>query len=127
MSFGLALIDAYGFLHRSALNFGYVFSVDDVDFYIAGDAETRRAFGDAVAYTLGTSVYARSRRALTAAVIRHELKHVEQGHEHGVFWPFRYWAEQVRRGYHQNKYERAARRAEKAPSLRRRRARKPRL
>jgi hypothetical protein len=113
MSIGIAFIDLYSFFYRCAFNFRYVFSIDDVRFYVADDDGTRRQFGDAVAYAIGTSVYARSRRALTRAVIRHELKHVEQARQHGLWWPFRYWAEDSRNGYHRNKYERAARRAEK--------------
>lgn len=114
MNIGIKLINLYGAFHRRRLKFAYAFSLGAVNVYVASDARTRRQFGNAVAYALGGHIYARSRRELTKTVLRHELKHIEQGFEHGLMWPLRYWFETWRRGYHNNKFERAARRAERA-------------
>lgn len=114
MGLGLKVINLYGTFLRMMYRFTYVYTVEEVDFYVAADARTRAFFDEhhALAMAVGSEVYARSRRALTADVIAHEMKHVEQAKEHGVLFPLKYWAASSR-GYQKNKFEKQARRAER--------------
>jgi hypothetical protein len=53
---------------------------------------------------------------ITRTLLAHELAHVRQWEEDLLF-PLRYTLETLRRGYVNNRYERAARAAESAPDL----------
>jgi hypothetical protein len=95
--------------------FRYEFTIKGVDFYVAENEETRRALFDKsnyLAFTIGHTVYARSKRVLTAKIIHHELEHVEQYRREGVWSFWTYQKETRKKGYWKNQYERDAREAE---------------
>lgn len=112
---GLAVMNIGSAVYRATKDYEYYFTQDGVDFYVAADPKTRKYYLDnkIIAHTIGETVYARSKTALTKEVINHELKHVEQFREHGAWFPVRYWNQERKNGYHKNKFERAAIRAEK--------------
>ncbi len=68
-----------------------------------------------IAFTLCDAIYVRSRRACTPIVLAHEYKHIEQYRQFGMDFYRAYHQETMLRGYTNNKFERAARRAEKKP------------
>ena len=78
--------------------------------------------GDYLAYAIASMVFWPSRRAMRSTrVLRHELCHVRQGQRLGHVWfAITYRWETWRRGYWCNRYERAARRAERRPHATRR-------
>jgi len=73
---------------------------------------------DNIAFTLGRTIYLHNASAQEFIQdqrwVKHELKHVEQFKRYG-FIPFiaLYTIETIRHGYHNNKYEKEARMAEK--------------
>jgi len=102
---------------RTRYNYVLAFRKGPACFYVAADEKTRKAHRDEniIAHAYGTNVFARSRRALTRGVVRHELKHVQQYMQSKGWFLVEYPRELWRVGYYKNKYERAARRAEKRP------------
>ncbi len=128
---GLALLDLLSWLYRSfyRTDYAYVRTIDGADFYVATSPKLRARFSKSgtQAFALGSSVYVRAKHLMTPALVRHELAHVRQARTHGILFPLRYYVEHVRRGYHRNRFELAARRAERYPSrLRSRKACMPR-
>ena len=63
-----------------------------------------RMRGPAAAVTLGRTILVHPRRGLDAALLVHELTHVEQWAADPLF-PLKYAAESLRRGYRGNRYE----------------------
>ncbi len=96
--------------------FEYAFTREGAKFFVATDTATRKSmFSDGVvAYVVGYAVYARSRRALTGPIIRHELTHIRQLEDGGLAFLIDYGLEQCTRGYARNRYEIQARRAERS-------------
>lgn len=115
MTRGVGIVNALGFAYRRYYRFRHIYTIDSVRFFVAGNVRTRKLFHDCHAFTWGTDVYAPSQRALTPAVIAHELKHVEQVRRYGLLFGPMYWRETLRQGYYANRFERAARRAEVRP------------
>jgi len=116
----MASLNFFSVLIRLRYKFAYAYTIAGVDFFVAADSRTRRHFTkeNMVAYTVGTCVYAKSLRALTSSVIRHELKHVEQAKKYGIRFPFMYSNENRLKGYSNNRFERAAKRAERSSTCR---------
>jgi hypothetical protein len=69
-----------------------------------------RMGGPAAAVTLGKTIVVHPGRRLTPELLAHELEHVRQWREDGLF-PVRYALATLRHGYHDNPYEVAARSA----------------
>lgn len=70
-----------------------------------------------VAFTLGKTIYLYNATAQefmhNTRWVKHELKHVEQFKRYGfISFIARYTIETIRKGYHENKYEVEARKAE---------------
>lgn len=86
--------------------------VEGVPVYVA-TKQGAKLMEDTEAFAYGETIYARSRRAFTAGVRRHELKHVEQFRKGGWAFVLDYWDQTRRWGYWHNKYERQARYAER--------------
>jgi len=91
-----------------------------VALYCAEKGPTRDEYGDTMAQVIGDAIYIRSRWAFTPAVKRHELQHIRQARRIGWLFPLLYWLEHRMRGYWNNRYEVAARRAQTRPLARRR-------
>ncbi len=71
-----------------------------------------RMGGPAAAVTLRRTIIVHPSAVLTPRLLAHELTHVQQWSEDAWF-PLRYTWESLRRGYRQNRYEVAARAAER--------------
>jgi hypothetical protein len=67
--------------------------------------------GSAAAVALGRTIIVHPRVELTRRLLLHELEHVRQWERERLF-AVRYSVETLRRGYRENRYERAARDAE---------------
>lgn len=67
----------------------------------------------AAAVTLGRTIVVHPDAVLSGRLIRHELEHVRQWRRQPLTFPVRYALCHLRYGYHDNPYERAARRAER--------------
>jgi len=111
---GLFILNLCARYYLLRYNFKLVFVEDGAKFYVAADKKTRKKFEDweIIAFAQGEYVFARTRRTLTKAIIRHELKHVEQARKYGVMFEYYYWKAN-KNGYSKNKFERAAKYAEK--------------
>lgn len=75
-----------------------------------------------VALTLGQTIHlhntSRADFLKDTSWVCHELKHVEQFRQYGLFnFTFRYIAESIRKGYYNNRWEVEARLAEKEPQI----------
>ncbi len=75
-----------------------------------------RRGGPAAAVALRRTIVVHPGVPITRTLLAHELAHVRQWEEDLLF-PLRYTLETLRRGYVNNRYERAARAAESAPDL----------
>jgi hypothetical protein len=73
-----------------------------------------RLGGPAAAVTLGRTIVLGPGVPASPRLVAHELAHVRQWRADRLF-PLRYAVETLRRGYRDNRYERAARAAEGAP------------
>lgn len=72
-----------------------------------------RMRGPAAAVTLGRNIVVHPAARLTRRLLAHELEHVRQW-ERERWFPLRYCAESLRRGYFSNRFEEEARSAEGA-------------
>lgn len=110
-------MNTFGRLFRVVYRFTHAFTLDGVKFYTAASRRAKEFFrrAGALALAIGTSVYAQYRKSLTPRIIAHELEHVRQAREHGILFPWKYWRELHRVGYHRNRFEQEARRAERRP------------
>lgn len=107
-----SLYRAVNAVHRLGHSFVRLPDASGVPVYAAADRATRDAFGDVIAYAYAGQIYVRSRRAWTRKVRAHELTHIRQQRRHGLLFPLLYWTETARKGYWNNRFEVAARRAE---------------
>ena len=72
---------------------------------------------DSVAIVIGSTIHlhntSRENFKKNERWLKHELKHVQQFHEHGfITFIFKYLVESIRNGYYNNRFEKEARLAE---------------
>ena len=117
----MSLVNRYALFHARRHGFSFVRSDRGGAMEFVATRRTGRDHwydGDGevfLAYTIADAIFYPSRRAMrNARLVRHELCHVRQGRRlgHAAFW-IAYWWETLRRGYWWNRFERAARRAER--------------